>query len=171
MTDKLENQQHLARLKEVLDLFGADSLRWPQEERALLEEFVRENDDAKALVGQEQAFDQVLNFAPAGSLPSEVKSRLLKHVLQDKPGAEAEIIPLNAGHYGTLSQIQIKKQAWPVAALLAASLVLGLYLGAAGLTGTAFENMLGTPTVEDNMLAGVFPQATFEDGVVAEDLL
>jgi hypothetical protein len=55
----------LARLRELLDAYGADAARWPENERAAARELCASDAQAQALLTQAQALDALLDQAPS----------------------------------------------------------------------------------------------------------
>ena len=106
------------RLGQLLESYGADRARWPEADRRLL----LESDSATA--AEARALDWLLAMASAPAVPDGALARLMD-LLGDEPGAR--IIPFRpttrrpAGYFR-----------YAAALPLAASLALGIYLGAQG---------------------------------------
>ncbi len=93
-----------ARLKAVLEAYGADPAKWPKDERAALLAIARAEDFAEA-----RAIDQMLGLATRPPLPPDFEARMMARL-------PSNVVPF--------------KLRWTAALPLAASLALGIYLGA-----------------------------------------
>ena len=60
---KTPNQPELTRLREVLDIYGADRSRWPAADRLSLGRFISDNEAARQLVGEYKALERLIDDA------------------------------------------------------------------------------------------------------------
>ena len=109
------------RLEAVLASYGADPGRWPVADRAALAAHLPE---AGSLVAEARQIDAWLDLATVPAMALDFQTRLL--VRARNGSAPANVIPLRPP---ARSQRPLH---WLAAVPLAASLVLGIYLGAAG---------------------------------------
>ena len=111
------------RLQAVLARYGADPTRWPAVERDELLPYLEEAGDA---LDDARLVDRLLDLAPAPALAAGLERRLMARL--SKTIAPARF------HLG-----------WSAALPLAASLVLGIYLGAVG----ALDELLPSVVTDD----------------------
>lgn len=115
------------RMQAVLASYGADPARWPAEERAgllpHLETMGEELDDALRI-------DRLLDFAEAPALAAGLESRLMASIARPAVPARFSL-------------------GWSASLPLAASLALGIYLGAMG----SLDSLL--PSVVTGDIAGL----------------
>jgi hypothetical protein len=131
----------LKQLESALGVAGANPSRWPQDARARLAAFVETDAEAERLFAEAKALDTVLARACAGTSGSNCAAKILAACLelpQERGGGSAAILPFGTGpsrrRYRRLrSDIPGGGAAfWGGAAMLAASLMLGVYIGASG---------------------------------------
>lgn len=104
------------RLEQLIASYGADPARWPVAERG--------KPTAIAGIEDARAIDRILDFASEPVMPDGATSRLLQR-LEERPAAEVvPFRPRNAQRPGFIR--------YAAALPLAASLALGIYLGAMG---------------------------------------
>lgn len=141
----------MVELEEVLDLHGANPGKWPEHKKARLSAFVETDDEAMKLFAQAKAFDLLLGCCRKGQVRPGLEKSILATVcnlpqqhrpfsVQSFPASRtAPIMPRRGGTTPT------RHWPWREAALLAASLAVGIYIG---LSGEAL------PTLRDlNMVA------------------
>lgn len=135
----------LQDLHSVLEIYGADRMRWPAAVRLHLSQVIVSDPLAKQALDEAAALDRLLNKAPEVSvereraLASQIVASAFSQALVrfdsklDSPvGAVIAMKPRSAtAHKGFLHQAG--------AALLAASLVLGIFAGATGQLSSTFD--------------------------------
>ena len=130
-------------LEHLLDVCGADRTRWPARERLRFASFVSEDEEAQRLVAESAALDALLDRAPRASEDREhaLKERIVAAALRSSEtklavvtaGGEAPALArLPSWLRGAPPARVRQRQEWPAAAMLAASLVVGVMLGSAG---------------------------------------
>jgi len=119
------------RLKLVLEAYGADPARWPEADRHLAA--------AAGSPGlrRAKAIDAVLTAATAPQAPAGLASRIAASAVAQTSNVVA-FAPRSAR----------KLPYWPAAAALAASLAIGIYLGATS-PGDMFFPATGTAALDD----------------------
>lgn len=139
MTNNIKHQ--LARLEQVLDVFGPDRARWPESERAALTELARTEPEGRRLLAEAQALAQAMDALPPVSASDALKARIVAAAVDD-PARDARVVPISVGSRPSrrLGAPRPFITAWPAAAL-AASFALGLYLGVAGIGGQAVQGV------------------------------
>ncbi len=167
MTVDADRDRLMERLAEVVAAYGGDSARWPAPDRALLCAFVDADPDAKQLVGHGAAFDRLLDLAATdavgeGARRARLADHLMAHVGQTAarertaqhptPGVIA--FPARSSTPAPRATIARDQHGpppnWMLGAALAASLVLGVIVGASGIVEPAATGMtelagLGAP--------------------------
>lgn len=111
------------RLEAVLASYGADPARWPAGERAQL---LPHLEAASEALEEARLIDRLLDLAPAPVLDARPESRLMARI-----GRRAAVARFPFG--------------WTAALPLAASLALGVYLGAMG----ALDSLLPSAITDD----------------------
>lgn len=141
MTAK-NRKQELARLGEVLDVYGADVSRWPDADRKALRAFVESDTRARQLHREAQALAQVMEAAPSMRASADLKAGIVASVAADQH-REAKVVPIDAARSSGKPRATRDRstQLWPAAAL-AASFALGVYLGVSGIGGIELDNAL-----------------------------
>lgn len=130
MTEKLQAMD-LQRLEALLDAYGADPARWPAAERAAALALLAADTAAQARLEQARQLDRALDRlppapAPAGDLAARIRAAARQ---QGAPVAPALVpIPANGN-----------RAPWRFTMALAASAVIGLWLGFATSPFTASD--------------------------------
>lgn len=127
--DETDNRAARERLKAVLAAYGADPAHWPESDRKLAPLLASGDPELLAQVQDARATDAALARASHPESPAGAAERLVARVAEE-PGrvvsfaarAREQPPPTPAALPGRLA----------AAAALAASLLLGLYLGASG---------------------------------------
>jgi len=156
MTMKDTRAKDREALERLLDVCGSDRTRWPARERLRFASLICEDKAAQRLVAESAALDALLDRAPRASEDREraLKERIVAAALRS---AEPRLAVVTAGGEGTVvsrlpmwlrntrraaspARLRERKE-WPTAALLAASLVVGIVLGSAGTFDTTVQEV------------------------------
>jgi len=175
---RAKDRQALACLLEV---YGADRTRWPARERLRFASFICEDEAARRLVAEATALDALLDRA---SLASEEREHALKEriVAAAMRSGERKLAVVTGRSTGSAARLAAwarrpsftkatTSAEWPAAALLAASLVVGVVLGSAGTFDTTVEQMAEATGFAT---ASEFPQLALGEEIITvtdEDLL
>lgn len=148
MDKRAEDREALERL---LDVYGADRTRWPARERLRFAGIVSEDKLAARMLAEANALDRLLEQAPRASAAEvdALKERIMAAALRTgapqlavvaagKPGS-AKVVSLAARRAPMIARFA--RGEWPAAAVLAASLVLGVMLGSAGTFNSTLEEV------------------------------
>lgn len=141
-------------LERLLEIHGADRTRWPARERLKFAGLVSEDKQSARMLAEADALDRLLDRA---SRPSEenveaLKQRIVAAALrQQRP--QLSTIEGGGGKPETANKAwfgQLRRPSWkyslsdlPAAAVLAASLVLGVMLGTTGTLDATMQQMAG----------------------------
>ena len=135
----MTTRDDINRLAEVLEIFGPDASRWPEAERDQLEALAGRDVAAGKLVAEARALASVMAHAPAGEAGAELKARILaaagREMQSDKLVRQPSQSVLSRFFGAGWSFVPT----WQSAAVMAASLACGIYLGASGLTQPVFD--------------------------------
>jgi hypothetical protein len=134
----------------VIDAYGGDARRWPADERAALQQLAEAHPEVRTHLVRARALDRVLAAAatpPEGLEP--LKERIMAAVAAGGgraiavPAVQA-VAPLRRA-VGPGARL---RHSWPVAAALAASLIVGVVLGRSELASPAVEGLVETAGLE-----------------------
>ncbi len=166
----------LASLERLVDAYGSRLDRWPAALRPGAEQLLLRDAQAAALVAEARALEAILDAAPrSGALDT---SALVSRITAAAVSSRTEIAPSRATGPTTVTVIPLGRSAgrpgkpalrqaatWQAAAALAASLVLGLALGATGIASTSVERVaeaIGLDVADQSVLA-LASEDTLED--------
>lgn len=177
----------LEELRTRFDAYGADMTRWPQAARARAEAAVGVDPQVARMLAESKALDAVLAHAP---LPSSERRYALAERIVAEAGRAAPEAPRSIGHRGkedTPSGVVIPwpgarrvpspaaavpAGSWRSLGLLAASLAVGIFIGALDLAPASVDQLVEAVDygTDFDQLAAVYAN----DGLVSaldEDLL
>jgi len=125
-----QNAMTLDEFESCLDTHGADLARWPEAVVVRARMLLSASSEAKAAFHEAKALGTLLDEAPAG----DVHSALTASILEGAPGGNQSPAP------GRLLGFLWPRLGWVrPTALMAASLVAGLYFGASATTTAASD--------------------------------
>ncbi len=147
-------------LTRLLDVFGADRSRWPARERLKYSGFILDHAGARRLVAEAEALDTLLDSAPEPK-PANLEA-VAARIMAATGTADLRtrnITPLRprapAPH-----QDNDRLIGWPAAALLAASLVLGVFAGTTDFAQEPIQSIAAltapAPDADDDASQAVF---------------
>jgi hypothetical protein len=130
----------LSEFEHLLDGYGADRTRWPLKQRSAASALLAASPDARRLLAESEALDRVLAQAP-GAKPRDLDALAARIV------ATASVTPRLAHATSIPSQGTIRPSArqdvWRAAALLAASLLIGVFVGVSNPSGSVTNVLEG----------------------------
>ena len=135
MTNKDTQARDREALARLLEIHGADRTRWPARERLRFAGVVSEDKAAAKLLAEAAALDRLLDQAPRASEAGieALKERIMAAALRSR---EPQLVVVAGGKPAAKvlepqgrSAFAARFAEWPAAAVLAASLVLGVMLG------------------------------------------
>ena len=139
MDKRAEDREALERL---LEIYGADRTRWPARERLRFAGVVGDDKVAARMLAEAGALDRLLEQAPraSGADIDALKERIVAAALRSGApqlavvaggkAASGRVTPVHTR--GPAFAARFGRGQWPAAAMLAASLVLGVMLGSTG---------------------------------------
>ncbi len=152
MSTRDRQLKELDALERLLDVYGADRTRWPARERLQFASLITDEPEAQRLMAEAAALDQLLDLAPTASKEREraLTERVVAaaRVQQHKPLRASEVSPAVSNIVKLPAWVRRPQIAgafgasdWPAAGLLAASLVLGVMLGSAGMLDSTMQEV------------------------------
>lgn len=169
MNTKYTREYLLKELEEALALAGPQPRRWRGACCARLSAFVESDEEAARLFAEAKALDRVLCRAPEGKPRTALEGCILRAAFQrsQNRGASSGLeIRLGGGARSRVRQFPFRipsRSFWGEAALLAASLALGVYIG---MSGEAVPALRGLDMIAstDGDAAMAFSGSLFEPG-------
>jgi len=142
-------------LERLLEIYGADRTRWPARERLRFASVISDDDAASHMLAEAQALDTLLDRAsrPSDAAVEALKDRIMAAAMREPPAKvsvatrpAASIRPAASvtsiwSRRRVLPAIAPRFAEWPAAAVLAASLVVGVMLGSAGTFDATMSQM------------------------------
>jgi hypothetical protein len=123
MSDKIEPMT-LDRLRELIEAYGANPERWPEQERGLAVVFIATSAEAQGLLEEAVALDRALDALPAPEPSQALRNGILNAFTPAKPVAANE----NDGLVATITRWRPRSHsAWHKAA--AAAVMFGVLCG------------------------------------------
>lgn len=152
MSTRDRQLKELDALERLLDVYGADRTRWPACERLQFASLIADEPEAQRLLAEAAALDRLLDVAPAARTEQEqgLIGRIVAaaRVQQHKPLSASEVAPAVSNIVKLPAWVRRPQIAgafgaseWPAAGLLAASLVLGVMLGSAGMLDSTMQEV------------------------------
>jgi hypothetical protein len=142
----------LEALAHRLEVSGSDRTRWPAQERLRFAPLLAQSSEARQLLAEAAALDRVLDMAPGpdGARLAPLIDRIVALAEREGQGDSTKVVPFPAHRPASrAARPPINSGGWRAAALLAASLVVGAFVGTTGLLGSGV-GALSPVTVADN---------------------
>ena len=134
----------LSAFEEHLDAHGSRVERWPETARVRFEPVLQRNARARELIAEARALETLLDRAP---LPGAQRTEALAHRITAMATAEAAREPATAPVIDLAARRRTRAMAptvrWKVASALAASLLVGIYLGSSPSVSSTVEAVAG----------------------------
>jgi hypothetical protein len=146
MTNSTRGHADLAALERVLEAFGTAPARWPADQKTALAALVEGDPQARQLVAEARALELALDRAPVPDRDAE--ARVLDRVMAvvNSRSAQAAAKPATGNARANVVDLALRRAArgaapqvrnrnvWRAVSLMAAALLLGIYLGVSGFT-------------------------------------
>ncbi len=190
MTKTQTSRPQIERLQMVLDVHGSDRDRWPAADRLQLARLLANDLEAQQLLAEAKAFDRLLDMAP--SLPQERTAALARRIVAaaQSEGRPADDVKGPVDHKASTAAGVTKPLHRPMpsygssgwsngrnrtaagsAALLAASLFMGLVAGAMLLPGELLPGARVLGEANDEYLLQQLVMGEDGNDATDEDLL
>jgi len=148
MTSKDRRAEDREALERMLEIYGADRTRWPARERLRFASVISEDKASARLLAEAEALERLLDRAPRVSEGNveALKERIVAAALRSQRPQLAAVAGGKAvsGKSSWLGQLRRPEWSfgeWPTAAVLAASLMMGVVLGSAGTFDTTMQEV------------------------------
>lgn len=159
----MENTQasELEKLQDALDIYGADRTRWPARVRLQFAPLLSESGAAQRLLAEAAALDRLLSAAPTLDVKrqSALADRIAGLAASEPRTGQVISMPIRAKAQ--------RRNFIEAAALLAASLVLGVMVGTSGVMTPAVTELAAVTGFADSSDA----LASYDDGEQLSSLL
>jgi hypothetical protein len=139
MANDLKGTSDVLSLEHHLEIYGADQTRWPQAARERFARLLADDARARTLLSEAKALDRLLAHAPVSSTFKEraLRDRIVSVINNEGDAARTDRPAAHSIELARRRQLAWTRSTprwagWQAAALLAASLVIGVYLGSAG---------------------------------------
>jgi hypothetical protein len=150
MTVERDRARELAALEAHLERHGADRTRWPQSAAARFAPFIEADHAAARLYNEARALDSLLDAAPRVS--DVRRDALAERILaaaragdgvsaRRKDDSEDRIVAFPTRSRQPYRRPSLARSDWQAAALLAASLLLGVFTGVNGTFDNAISGL------------------------------
>lgn len=160
----------LDALEQVLERFGSDRTRWPAPVRRNLAGLLASSDDAKRRLREAEALDRLLDLAPEPVIDTRaLADRIVAAAAAETPAVsppKARVAWVSFGGGATAARAE-----WPAAALLAASLVVGMVFGLNGTLDTAVSPLMAQASTDADIDPGLLAFDGDAMGMFEEDTL
>lgn len=129
-----------AALEQALERYGSDRTRWPAPVRRSLAAVLASDADAKRRLAEAEALDRLLDMMPEPEIDTRALSdRILAAAESEVPVAARP--SRRVAWARSTGNPRASDTSWPAAAMLAASLVLGAFMGLSGTFDTALQQV------------------------------
>lgn len=151
---------------EVLDRYGSDRTRWPAPVRMRFARLISEDGAAGQRLKEAEALDRLLDLAPPPAVDTRALASRIMAALEAEAGVAAEQVPKRAWSPEIVRNrvVTSGRTHGPAAALLAASLVLGMFSGLSGTFETAVQPLVADATYEGD---GDLGQIAFDSNAMS----
>ncbi len=137
-------------LEQVLERFGSDRTRWPAPVRRNFAGLLASSAEAKARLREAEALDRLLDLAPEPEIDTRaLADRVMAAAVAERPAAAPPTARSALGRRATATRAE-----WPAVALLAASLVLGMFVGLNGTFDTAVAPLMAQVSTDADIDPG-----------------
>lgn len=158
----------LVAFEEHLDVYGSRVERWAEEARERFEPLLERSARARELLAESRALERLLDQAP---LPDAHRMQALTDRIAAFAAAEANNRPASASVIDLAarrqSRLPTRSLGWKIASALAASLLVGIFIGASSPVTTAVETLasaVGLPgEIEGADLVQIYDAAADEE--------
>jgi hypothetical protein len=159
----------LGALEQVLERFGSDRTRWPAPVRRDFAGLLASSAEAKARLREAEALDRLLDLAPEPEIDARaLADRIVAAAAAERPA----VVPPEARAAGAIGgRAAARRTEWPAAALLAASLVLGMFVGLNGAFDTAVAPLVAQVSADADIDPGQIAFGSDGLDMFEEDLL
>ncbi len=180
---KIENDE-LKALERLLESHGADRTRWPAPERLRFAPLLSANEQARRRLAEAAALDRLLDLAPEPRTNrSALADRIVAAAAEEAARPQVIRLPQRGATGSSLGSVAARARAfgrdsfrsgqWAGGALLAASLVLGAFMGTSGAFRQAIQpfTVVAAGDTDTDADASQVALGADGDGLYEEELL
>lgn len=152
MTNAETRKTEIEALTALLDVCGADRTRWPARARLRFASLIVEDSTARRLVSEARALDRLLDTAPqiGAARQQALADRIVETAVTQGRGVRSgQGAPVNSPVVAFPGRSLRKSSVWQAAALLAASLLLGIVVGTSGRLQLSADQLAGLSSTGD----------------------
>ncbi len=170
MSNQAETGQRLQELNRLLEIYGADRSRWPAADRMRLSSVIAIDPRAKAALAEAAALDRLLDMAPLVSIDREralAQAILAAAAANPSPVQTSNVVALPAARKPAVPFLRGQAR-HAAGALLAASLVLGIFAGTSGQLSSTVDYVaeaVGLSDDESELAFYAEPSASAEESL------
>lgn len=150
----------LEAFEQVLERYGSDRTRWPAPVRKRFASMVTENAEAKRRMREAEALDRLLDMAPPPAVDTAALANRIMAAVAAEAGPARATRPPPRGWVPEIVKSRVAtagRTYGPAAALMAASLVLGMFSGLSETLNPTVEPVVaeasGSADVDLNQIA------------------
>lgn len=163
----------LEAFEQVLERYGSDRTRWPAPLRKRFASVVTESGAAKQRLREAEALDRLLDLAPPVAVDTAALADRIMAAVEAEAGSGAGRTPARGWFPEVVSaRVAASGRTYgPAAALLAASLVLGMFSGLSGTLDTTIQPVVAEASGDSDIYLS---QIAFDSNTVSffeEDFL
>ncbi|MHA1523253.1 MAG: hypothetical protein ACTSY1_02460 [Alphaproteobacteria bacterium] len=166
---QIDDETKMARLKQVVGAYGAQPSRWPSRDRRALAALAKAQAQTswmRRAVELDQMLDQGADFGP-DIVPTKA---ILAAVGSTAQSPAATVVAIESARF----RLSVSQEYWPWAAVLAASLLIGIWAGANGAVDYLLPDTVGDALMavngseDESNFFGLFDQgpASASEGVI-----
>jgi hypothetical protein len=170
-----ERQSELEALGAVLDAYGADPKRWPRGAEMRFKDLMASSAEARRMVREAQALDDALNrevmLSPARH--KVLSDRIVSAAMKEKTTQETSKTSVTQAAPQRKVYRDTARDAgwWQSATVLAASLLLGLFVGTSSTLGPAVSELTNAATLTSASSGNEISEIYGGDDLAEEDVL
>ncbi len=170
MSNQAETGQRLQELNRLLEIYGADRSRWPAADRMRMSSVIAIDPRAKAALAEAAALDRLLDMAPLVSIDREralAQAILAAAAANSSPAQTSNVVALPAARKPAVPFLRGQAR-HAAGALLAASLVLGIFAGTSGQLSSTVDYVaeaVGLSDDESELAFYAEPSASAEESL------
>ena len=162
----------LQDFERLLDIYGAERTRWPLAARASAAMRLASDGNARRLLAEADALDSVLDAAPeaASADVAAVASRIMAAVHESvQPAAISARLAPSVVRTGMEPRAVRNTNLWRAASLLAASLIVGIFVGGSPLGADAMPALQQLVGIGSHSIVGQVALADIRIEQIDED--
>lgn len=155
MTRQQNRNRELGRLSHVLDVYGGDARRWPEQDRLGLRDLLAHDAEARRLLREARMLDLLIESSDLeASVAQSDDLELLSNRIMAQARAEKQLTKRSYPRQANVTanvQRSSRRQLWQAATLMAACLVTGIMVGSSGLVLSPTEQVTEISSFDETL--------------------